>query len=164
MTEIITYRLTWRGVWGYEFFDEEKSQVGFVRNGLTTSEPVLIEGEGINWYSIFGLDNTIVPGTGRRVKDNRNGLEVYRIIFWRPGLYEVRSTVGESVQAEVREDGFLFEPSQRPATAVTQRISEAGWIPPSGYDVESYFRTVFYESVSPVFRMMVLSFPALRFY
>lgn len=164
MTDIITYRLTGRGVWGYEFFDTEQSQIGFVRNGLSSSEPVLIEGEGINWYSIFGLDNTIVPGTGRRVKDNRNGAEIYRIIFWRPGLYEVRSVAGESVQVEVRDGAYLFGPPESPATALMQRISEAEWVPASGYDVEPYFRTIFYEDVSPGFQMMVLSFPALRFY
>ena len=164
MTEIMTYRLTGRGVWGYEFFDPEKNQIGFVLNGLSSSEPVLIEGEGISWYSLFGLDMTIVPGTGRRVKDNQNSAELYRIIYWRPDLYEVRSAAGESVQAEVRDGAYLFGPPESPATALTQRISEADWVPESGYDVEPYFKTVFYEDVSPGFRMMVLSFPALRFY
>lgn len=65
MTEIITYRLTGTGVWGYESFDMERSQIGFVRNGMSRSEPVWIEGNGISWYSRFGLDSTIVPGTSR---------------------------------------------------------------------------------------------------
>lgn len=164
MTEIITYRLTGRGVWGYEFFDPERSQIGFVRNGLSAAEPVFIEGSGINWYSIFGLDNTIVPGTGRRVKDNRDGREVYRIIYWRPGMYEIRTPLWEPVQVEVREGAYLFGPPESPAIALMQRISEADWIPSSGYDVEPYFRTIFYEDVNPAFQMMVLSFPALRFY
>ena len=164
MTEIITYRLTGSGVWGYEFFDAARNQIGFVRNGLSSSEPALIEGEGISWYSLFGLDNTIIPGTGRRVKDNRNGREAYRIIFWRPGLYQVRSAAGESVQAEIRDGSYLFGPPESPAVALTRRISEAEWLPPSGYEVQPYFRTVFYENVSPAYMMMVLSFPALRFY
>ena len=164
MKEFVTYRLTGRGVWGYEFFDEERNQIGFVRNGLSSSEPVLIEGPGISWYSLFGMDHTIVPGTGRRVKDNQNGQEAFRIIFWQPGLYEVRTAAGESVQAEVRENAYLFGPPQMPATALTQRISEAEWIPSTGYEMEPYFRTVLYEEVSPAFLMMALSFPALRFY
>ena len=164
MTEIVTYRLTGRGVWGYEFFDEERNQIGFVRNGLSSSEPVLIEGPGISWYSLFGMDQTIVPGTGRRVKDNQSGLEVYRIIFWQPGLYQVRTAADESVQAEVRDGAYLFGPPESPATALMKRISESEWIPSSGYDVEPYFKTILYEDVSPAFLMMVLSFPALRFY
>ncbi len=48
--------------------------------------------------------------------------------------------------------------------ALSERISKTDWMPSSGYDVEPYFRTVLYEEVSPAFLMMVLSFPALRFY
>ena len=88
----------------------------------------------------------------------------YGIIFWRPGLYEVRSVAGDSVQVEVRDGAYLFGPPESPATALMQRISEAEWAPASGYDVEPYFKTIFYEDVSPGFQMMVLSFPALRFY
>ena len=162
--EIVTYRITRTGVWGYEFFDTERNQIGFVRNGMSRSEPVRIEGEGISWFSLFGLDHTIVPGTGRRVKDNRTGMEVYRIIFWQPGLYEVRPAEGDSVQVEIRDGAYLFGPPQMPATALTQRIGEAVWIPPRGPEIVPYFHTTVYEDVSPAYLMMVLSFPALRFY
>lgn len=57
MTEIMTYRLTGRGVWGYEFFDPEKNQIGFVRNGLSSSEPVLIEGDQLVQPFRPGYDN-----------------------------------------------------------------------------------------------------------
>ena len=164
MMEIMTYRLTGTGVWGYEFFDLSRNQVGFVRNGLSRSEPVRIEGCGFSWYSRFGLDNTIVPGTGRRVKDSRSGLEVYRVIYWQPGLYQVRSAEGPSVQVEIRNGAYLFGPPEMPATARTRRISETEWIPPKGPGIEPYFHTVFYEEVSPAYQMMALSFPALRFY
>ena len=165
MTEIITYRLTGTGVWDYEFFDMEHNQIGFVRNALSRAEPVRIEGPGCSWYSRFGLDATIIPGTGRRVKDNRTGQEVYRIIYWRPGLYQVRPEVGNSAQVEIRDGSYLFGPPEMPATALTERITKADWLPPIGKSVEPYFRTKVYEDdVSPAFLMMVLSFPALRFY
>ncbi len=164
MTEFITYRLIGTGVWGFEFFDAGQSQIGFVRNGLSSSEPVRIEGLGFSWYSLFGLDSTIVPGTGRKVKEDGTGNEIYRIIYWRPGLYQVRSARGESVQAEIREGAYLFGPPDSPATALTQRISEAEWVPPNGFEIVPYFHTTVYEDVSPAFLMMVLSFPALRFY
>ena len=162
--EIITYRLIGTGVWGYEFFDAERNQIGFVRNGMSRSDPVRIEGGGVSWFSLFGMDNTIVPGTSRRVKDSRSALEVYRIVFWQPGLYEVRTAAGEAVQAEIRQDAYLFGPPQMPAVALTQRISEAEWIPPNNLEIEPYFRTTVYEDVNPAYLMMVLSFPALRFY
>lgn len=164
MTEMLTYRLTRTGVWGFGFFDLSRNQVGFVRNGLSRSEPVRIEGYGFSWYSLFGLDSTIVPGTCRRVKDSRTGLEVYRIIYWQPGLYEVRPADGGSVQVEIRDGAYLFGPPEMPTTALSWRISEAEWIPRKGPGTEPYFHTVFYEEVSPAFRMMALSFPSLRFY
>ena len=89
MSEIITYRLIGTGVWGYEFFDAERSQIGFVRNGMSRSDLVRIEGEGISWFSLFGLDSTIVPGISRKVKDSKSGQEIYQIVFWQPGLYAV---------------------------------------------------------------------------
>jgi len=135
-----------------------------VRNGVRSSEPVRIEGQGISWYSVFGLENTIVPGTCRRVKESRSALEVYRIIFWQEGTYEVRTSAEESVQVEIREGTYLFGPPGQPAVAVTQKISEAEWIPQSKYEVTPYFRTIVYEDVNPAFLMMVLSFPALMFY
>ena len=165
MNEFITYRLTGTGVWGYEFFDMEHNQIGFVRNALSRAEPVRIEGPGCSWYSRFGLDATIVPGTSRRVKENGTGQEVYRIVYWQPGLYQVRPAVGNSAQVEIRDGAYLFGPPEMPATALTQRITEAEWLPPVGTNVEPYFRTKVYEDdVSPAFLMMVLSFPALRFY
>ena len=165
MTEIITYRLTGTGVWGYEFFDMERNQIGFVRNALSRAEPVRIEGLGCSWYSRFGLDTTIVPGTGRRVKDSRTGQEVYRIIYWQPGLYEVLPEVGNSAQVEIRDSDYLFGPPEMPATAMMRRITEAEWLPTVGMNVEPYFCTTVYEDdISPAFLMMVLSFPALRFY
>ena len=164
MREYITYRLTGTGVWGYEFFDMDRNQIGFVRNALSRAEPVRIEGLGCSWYSRFGLDNTVVPGTGCRVKDNRTGEEVYRIVYWQPGLYQVRPVIGNSAQVEIREGDYLFGPPDSPATALTQRITEAEWMPPSAYDVEPYFRTRFFEDVSREYLMMALSFPALRMY
>ena len=165
MIEFVTYRLTGTGVWGYEFFDTERNQIGFVRNALSRAEPVRIEGLGCSWYSRFGLDATIVPGTGRRVKDNRTGQEVYRIIYWRPGLYQVRPEVGNSAQVEIRDGSYLFGPPEMPATALTERITEVDWLPSLDKNVEPYFRTKVYEDdASPAFLMMVLSFPALRFY
>ena len=164
MQEIVTYRLVGTGVWGYEFFDAQRNQIGFVRNGMSNAEPAVIEGEGISWYSRFGLDYTIVPGTSRRVKDNQSGEELYRIIFWQPGMYEIRPKTGSSILAEIREGDYLFGPPQVPAAAVTRRITEAELIPPASLEIRPYFRTQFFENVNPLFQMLVLSFPALRMY
>ena len=164
MKEIITYRLSGTGVWVYEFYDAARNRIGSVGAEIAHSAPTRITGEGISWYSRFNLDNTIVPGTGRQVKDSQTGAEVYKVIYWRPGLYQVRYATGQSYQVEIREGAYLFGPPQMPATALTQRISEADWVPAKGLEIEPYFLTTFYEDVSPAFLMMVLSFPALRFY
>ena len=165
MKEIITYRLSATGTWGYEFYDAGRNRIGSAGPVVAPSAPVLIRSEGIDWYSRFGVDSTIVPGTSRWVKNNQNGLEVYRIIFWKPGLYQVRTADKHSVQVEIREGDYLFGKPEAPVTAMTRRIREADWRP--GYrdlDVAPYFMTRFYEDVSAAYMMMVLSFPTLRFY
>ena len=73
MTEIITYRLSETGRWGYEFYDGGRNRIGSVNAVIATSSPVLIEGPELCWYSQFGIDNMIVPGTSRQIKDNRTG-------------------------------------------------------------------------------------------
>ena len=163
MTKIITYRLSEAGRWGYEFYDEGRNRIGSVNSAVATSSPVLIEGPETCWYSQFSLANMIVPGTSRQVKDNQTGREVYRLIFWQPGKYEVR-TEEVSEYAEIREGIYLFGKPLMPVTAMTERIREAEWIPPKNQDVEPYFTTTFFEDVSEAYLMMALSFPALRFY
>ena len=164
MTQIITYRLSETGRWGYEFYDAGRNRIGSVNAVISTSAPVLIEGMDLCWYSQFGIDTMIVPGTSRQVKDNQTGMEVYRIVFWQPGKYEVR-TREASDYAEIRQGIYLFGKPLMPVTAMAERITEADWIPPLGRQtqVEPAFRTKFFEQEdSPGFLMMVLSFPALK--
>ena len=162
MKEIITYRLTATGVWGYEFYRPDRTLIGSARSVLAPSAPVRIEGGELNWYSSFDIDTNIVPGTGRRVKDNRTGEEIYRIVYWQPGLYQVRTVDDRSVQVEIRKEAYLFGKPLMPVTAMTERITEAEWIPENRLEVVPYFRTTVYEEVSEEYLLMVLSFPALR--
>ena len=108
---------------------------------LAPSAAVRIEGGPIRWYSRFDIDTRIVPGIGRKIKDNRTGDEVYRIIFWQQGLYQVRTADDRSVQVEIRKDAYLFGKPMMPVTAMTERITEADWIPANHMEVEPYFRT-----------------------
>lgn len=162
MREIITYRLSATGVWGYEFYHPNRTLIGSVSSVLAPSAAVRIEGGPIRWYSRFDIDTRIVPGIGRKVKDNRTGDEVYRIIFWQQGLYQVRTADDRSVQVEIRKDAYLFGKPMMPVTAMTERITETDWIPASHMEVKPYFRTTVYEEISEEYLMMVLSFPALR--
>ena len=162
MKEIITYRLSATGVWGYEFYHPDRTMIGSVSSVVAPSAAVRIEGGPIQWYSRFDIDTRIVPGTGRKVKDNRTGDEVYRIIYWQPGLYQVRSAGDRSIQVEIRKDAYLFGKPMMPVTAMTERITEADWVPANHMEVRPYFRTTVYEEISEEYLMMVLSFPALR--
>ena len=164
MTEIITYHLTATGVWGYEFYDPDRTLIGCVRSVVMPSAAVRIEGGPVQWYSRFDIDTSIVPGTGRKVKDNRTGEEVFRIIYWQPGLYQVRSADDRSIQVEIRNEAYLFGKPLMPVTAMTERISEAEWIPKSHMEVSPCFRTTVFENVSEEYLMMALSFPALRMF
>ena len=93
-----------------------------------------------------------------------SGRELYRLIYWEPGLYQVRS--GEdSIRVEIRDGKYLFGQQGMPVTALTERIGEADWIPAAGeLETEPYFRTIFFEEVPEAYMLMALSFPALRFF
>ena len=160
MTEIITYRLSATGVWQYEFCREGKT-VGSVASVVSLREPARIEGTEISWYSRFDMDTEIVPGVSRKVKDNRTGEEVYRIVWWKPDLYEVR-TKEKSLQVEIRNGSYLFGDPMMPVTALTERVyGESRLV--RGMEAEKWFRTVFFDPVGEGYMMMALSFPALRF-
>ena len=162
MTEIITYHLTATGVWGYEFYNTDRKLIGSVYSVVAPSAPVRIESGELKWYSRFDIDTKIIPGTGRRVKENQTGEEIYRIIYWQPGLYQVRTKDDRSIQVEIRDGSYLFGKPMTPVTAMTERITEAEWVPKKHYEVKPYFRTTVYEDVSDKYLLMALSFPALR--
>ena len=160
MTEIITYRLSATGIWQYEFCRERES-FGSVASVVSPREPARIESRELSWYSRFDMDTEIVPGVSRRVKDNRTGEEVYRIVWWRPNLYEVR-TREKSLQVEIRNGAYLFGQPGMPVTAMTERVQGDSLLV-RGLPAEKWFRTVFFDPVGEGYMMMALSFPALRF-
>lgn len=160
MKEFITYRLSATGLWQYEFrLDGEEFGKAMLR--VAPFEPVRIEGCEISWYSRFDLDTEIIPGVSRRVKDNKTGEEVFRIIWWRPGFYEIR-TKDSQVLAEIRNGCYLFGQPGAPVTAMTER-TKGEPIRIRGLEAEACFRTSFFDPVSPAYTMIALAFPALRF-
>lgn len=165
MLEIISYRLSATGVWGYAYY-RGKQYIGETMCQIGRSATVRIVGEDIVWYSPFRLATDIVPGISRRIRDNQTEEELYRVIFWRPGLYELSARTDEgdwSMTVEERDDKYYFVREGMPVAAVTERLYEAEWVPPTGNRIGPAFRTTFYEQEdSPGFLMMVLSFPALK--
>ena len=161
MKKFITYCLAGVGVWHYEFCLNGKS-FGNVVSRVSRSEPARIEGRDISWYSRFDMDTDVVPGVSRKVKDNYTGEEVYRIVWWKPDLYEVR-TWQKSIQVEIRNGNYLFGVPMMPVTAMTERVSGESRLV-RGLEAEKWFRTVFYDPLPDHLMMMILSFPALRFY
>lgn len=165
MKEVVSYRLSATGTWGYSYY-QNRDYIGETTCQIGRSSTVRVIGEDIVWYSSFTIDTDIVPGVSRRIKENLTDQELYRIIFWRPGLYEfsARTDTGDwNMTVEERNNMYLFGRNGMPVAAITERISEAEWIPSSGMLIEPAFRTTFFENEdSPGFMMLVLSFPALK--
>lgn len=165
MLEIISYRLSATGIWGYSYY-QGKQRIGETTCQIGQSGTVRIVGEDIEWYSPFRLATDIVPGISRRIMDNRTEEELYRIIFWRPGLYEITARTDEgdwSMTVEELNGKYMFAQNGMPAAAVMERLFETEWIPPTGARPEPAFRTTFFsQEDSPGFLMTVLSFPALK--
>ena len=166
MLEIISYRLSATGVWGYSYY-RGREHIGETACEIGRSSTVRITGDDITWYSPFRIVTDIVPGVSRRIMDNVTEEELYRVIFWRPGLYELtaRTDTGNDWSMTVEEVGgrYMFVRHGMPVSAVTERLQETEWIPPTSTRIDPAFRTTFYEQEdSPGFLMMVLSFPALK--
>ncbi len=163
MTTVYTYRISATGVWQYGFY-ENRQLIGHVSSLVG---PNATEAEGLSWYSRFEMDTTVIPGISRRVKDNQTGQEVYRLIYWKAGYYEFAADQPHgkwTMFAEHRDGSYLFGTQVQPVTAMTERIDSAEWMPVSSMTVEPYFSTTFYEKASLPLKMLVLSFPAVRFY
>ena len=103
MKEILTYRLSATGFWGYAFY-RDREETGGAGCRIGTTSTVRISGEDVDWYSQFNIDTRLVPGVSRRVKDNGTGEELYRIIFWRPGMYEFSAKTGEGSWSMLAEE------------------------------------------------------------
>ena len=165
MKEVISYRLSATGIWGYSYYDG-KEYIGETACQIGRNSTVRIIGGGIVWYSSFTIDTDIVPGVSRRIKENLSDHELYRIIFWRPGLYEfsARTDTGNwSMTVEEINGMYLFGQSGMPVSAITERICNTEWTPATSMEIEPAFRTTIYEQEdSPGFLMLILSFPALK--
>ena len=165
MKEVISYRLSATGIWGYSYY-HDREYIGETACQIGRNSTVRVIGEDIIWYSSFTIDTDIVPGVSRRIKENLTDQELYRIIFWRPGLYEftARTDTGDwNMTVEERNGMYLFGQSGMPVSAITERISESKWTPATDMQIEPAFKTTFFEREdSPGFMMMILSFPALK--
>ena len=152
-------------MWGYLYYDGNV-RIGGARCVVSPSSTVRISGGDVDWYSQYNIDRMILPGVSRRVMDSGTGEEMYRIVFWRPGLYEVAAATGSgewTMTAEERDGQIFFCRRGMPVAAITERIDSAEWIPASGTPLEPRFRTRFYElEDNDGFLMMVLTFPALK--
>ena len=159
---ITSYRQSVTGMWRYSFYDGQ-TPAGEACSDISLTPTVRITGDGIDWYSQFGLDRQVVPGVSRRVKDNRTGEEVYRIIYWQPGMYEFTAKTPKGIWTmlmEERNGMYLFGQQGMPVLAITEQIKEAERTPPN---MEPAFQTKIFDPVSEGLRLMVLSFPALKF-
>ena len=159
MEPIITYRLTDTGVWSYHFYAGQQL-LGKASSVLSPSSVVRIESGLISWYSTFHVDTMVIPGTSRKVMDDRTGREVFRIVYCEPGFYRIMGSE-LNLLTELRGNAYLFGNPGQPVTAMTERIREQSRMPAG----EPYFRTTVYEAQVPeevLFSM--LAFPALSFY
>ena len=78
------------------------------------------------------------------------------------GVHEAITETVRDVLAEIRDGNYLFGEPGAPVAAMTERKAGAPRLV-NGEEAEMRFRTMFFDPVNDAFRMMVLSFPALRF-
>ena len=158
MDPVVTFRLTDTGIWNYRFYAGQEL-LGSASCALSMLSTVRIEAGPLAWYSTFHMDTQVVPGTSRKVMDDRTGLEAFRIVFCEPGFYRFLGPEA-NLLVECRDGAYLFGNPGQPVTAMTERIREWPWVPAG----EPFFRTTVYEEAVPAELLTAaLAFPALRF-
>ena len=74
MNEVITYRISTKETWQYEFY-QNGERFGHASFNITPSKPAQMEGPNLKWNSPFDLDSEIIPITNRIVMSNETGKE-----------------------------------------------------------------------------------------
>ena len=167
MKEIVdSYRLSATGTWGYAFHHRGRA-VARATSTLGPVSTVQIQGPTLHWVSSFNIDTPIVPGMSRRVRDAASGEELYRIIYLQPGLYQFLAWIDHdygSIYAEEKNGVYLFGRQGLPVMAMTEHTGARAWLPGTA-SAAPCFRTIFFDGIPSVqVALLVLSFPALRFY
>lgn len=155
----IGYKYSATGIFGYAFF-HDKIRMCTVTSIVVPSPPVLIEGYGMRWRSDFDAEATIFPGLTRYVRDDSDGAQVARLVYRDRWEYEING----SVTARCGGGSYSFSRSGKIAAQISRYKEGNVWVPESvEHDYEPYFEVLFTDEIDDGMKLLVSSFPMLRF-
>ena len=156
---VIGYRYDATGVFGYEFYEDMK-QICTVSGLVVPSPTIMISGFGRNWKSEFDVDSTLFPGLTRTILDDATNKEVGALTYDGNKSYRLCNSVKVSCTTEC----YSFYDNEGLVAQTTKFQDEEIWLPQAlGFDYEVYFNTVFNRDINDETKMLIVSFPVLRF-
>ena len=156
---LIGYRIDITGWFGYKFY-QNGSSICTVSSIVAPSVPVMIHSDGIAWESNF-VQSTIVPGLSRSINDARHGKQIARIVYERPGEYEIDA----SIKVRCTPGEYTFYKDSR-VIATIKKVDDKSMyprLPDTIYDFEPYFEVTTNNEIPTQLLMVILAFPMLQF-
>lgn len=146
-------------MFGYEFYENRK-QICTVSGLVVPSPTIMISGFGRNWKSEFHVNSTLFPGLTRTICDDANNKEVRALTYDGNRSYRLFNSVKVSCTTE----GYSFYDNERLVAQTTKFQDEKIWLLQTfGFDYEAYFNTIFNRDINDETKMLIVSFPVLRF-
>ena len=157
--KIIGYKYSATGIFGYAFYCGGQ-KICTAISCTVPSSAVWIQGYGIRWKSGFDKESTLVPGlTTRYVFDDANA-QVARLVYKSSGEYEI----AEAVLVRCGEISYSFFRDGEVIAQISRCEEKNIWKPASiGDDCEPWFAVDWEQELNPALRLLILSFPMLRF-
>ena len=155
---IIGYRYSVTGIFGYDYYEGNNKICG-ISSIVMPNSSVSIYGNGNRWASDFE-DCTIYPGLLREVRDANTDCQIAKIVYKDTGEYEINDTV----YVYCGNDKYSFVRNEELIAKITRRNTEPQIMPDDlTEDHEIYFQAELYSELEAELKMLLLSFPMLRF-
>ena len=159
MEHIIGYQYSETGATGYYLY-KNKKLLCKITTGLFF--PVWIMGMGREWESKYDLNNTILPGVSRKIKDTASGETIAKITYVSAGRYRI----GDLIDVDCREGKETFTTGGKVIATIGRFSGEEKdvWIPEEEWkEFEPFFNLEISEEVDESLLLLIASFPMLKF-
>lgn len=157
MDRIIGYQYSQTGVTGYYFY-KNREPVCKISTGLFF--PVWITGMGREWESKYDINNTVLPGVSRKIKDAASGETIAKITYVSRGVYRI----GDLIEVHCENEKEIFTMNGKVIAVVSAFSGGEVWIPEEEWkEFEPYFELQAEEDMDEALLLLIASFPVLKF-
>lgn len=148
------------GIHGRVIYQGKEEVCRIQDGGYYPVSQVSISGFGYQWDSMFETDTTVETGMTRIIKDAVNGEDLYAIKYQEAGHYYI----GDHLEVFCNENRYAYY-YDGVLIARSREAESVDWVPEiNGCGVRVSATVDVSEEISADVKLLVLSFPVLRFF